>query len=100
MLTVEVAAFAPDNRFVGALSWVVAGVVALLLARWIPIGFVRHPVLEATVSLLAAIAFGAAATALDFGGWAEADWRAALFALLGSFGAIGAARLGRQSSRR
>jgi hypothetical protein len=43
-------------------------------------------------------AFGVLATALDFGGWNEIDWRAALLAAIAAFGAIGVMRLVRMRS--
>lgn len=48
---------------------------------------------ELMVSVVAALALGVAATALDFGGWKEPDWRAGLFVLFGAFAAIGVVRL-------
>ncbi|HYS52258.1 MAG TPA: hypothetical protein VER58_00670 [Thermoanaerobaculia bacterium] len=45
-----------------------------------------------TVAILAALVFGATATALDFGGWRAADWRAAVFVLLGAASLLGGYR--------
>jgi hypothetical protein len=45
------------------------------------------------VSILAGLMLGVAATALDFGGWNEPDWRAGLFVFLGAMAAAGAFRL-------
>jgi hypothetical protein len=39
------------------------------------------------------LALGVTATALDFGGWNEPDWRAGLFVFLGALAAAGAIRL-------
>lgn len=77
----------------GAVSWGVAGVVALGVTRLIRKG--RGPSWggEAAVALAAALLLGVAATAADFGGWREPDWRAALFAFLGALAATGALRL-------
>jgi hypothetical protein len=44
------------------------------------------------VALAAGMLLGAAATALDFGGWRDTDWRAAVFVLLGTAAATGAQR--------
>jgi hypothetical protein len=43
---------------------------------------------------------GGIATALDFGGWNELDWRAGLFVLFGSMAVGGAIRIGRLFTRR
>jgi hypothetical protein len=72
--------------------WLVAGAGAFALAR-----LVRSArpawLLEAVVALVAAAAAGLAATALDFGGWKEPDWRAAAFCFAVAAGAIGGERL-------
>ena len=46
-----------------------------------------------TIAILAASVFGAIATALDFGGWRAADWRAALFVLFGAATVLGTYRM-------
>lgn len=51
------------------------------------------------MALLASFGFGVAATALDFGGWNEADWRAALFAFFGAAAAAAAWRLANLARR-
>ncbi|HEY8130997.1 MAG TPA: hypothetical protein VII12_03830 [Thermoanaerobaculia bacterium] len=48
--------------------------------------------IELALCLAAGAACGVAATALDFGGWRESDWRAILFVLLGTAFVIGAER--------
>ena len=75
--------------------WVIAGAGAFALARLSRAGRSAGWVLEASVSLVAAAAAGLAATALDFGGWQEPDWRAGAFALLASLGSIGLTRAAR-----
>lgn len=45
------------------------------------------------MTVSAAFLLGVAATALDFGGWHEPDWRAALFAFLGALAAAALFRL-------
>ena len=75
----------------GAAMWIAAGVAAALLARVIPLGAGRL-LPEASVAILAAMLLGILATALDFGGWNEADWRAGVFCALGGLAAIGALR--------
>jgi hypothetical protein len=76
----------------GALLWLTAGGLAFALARIIPAGRTRQWKGELLAALLAALLLGAAATALDFGGWKELEWRAGTFALLGALGAAGAVR--------
>ncbi len=77
----------------GIALWVVSSVVAFLLARMAP--WRRRPAWagELSVSIVAGLLLGALATALDFGGWSEPDWRAGLFVLLGALAAAGLFRL-------
>lgn len=77
----------------GIALWVLSGAAAFLLARIIPQG--RRPAWlgELLVSLATGLALGVAATALDFGGWREPDWRAALFVLFGAMTAAAGFRL-------
>ena len=44
------------------------------------------------LAVITSVIFGIAATALDFGGWNEADWRAVTFAFFGAMAVIGAMR--------
>jgi len=76
---------------VGVSVWLVAGGAAWFLARFIPSG--RLPGAEAVVTLIVANLAGVAATALDFGGWNEPDWRAALFVFFWVAAALGLVRL-------
>jgi hypothetical protein len=46
-----------------------------------PAGWLR----ELVGVVIGALILGEIATALDFGGWNELDWRAALFVLFGTF---------------
>jgi hypothetical protein len=48
--------------------------------------------IELLASVVTALICGFAATALDFGGWREPDWRAILFVFLGTATVIGARR--------
>lgn len=77
----------------GVAIWIAAGLLAGALARVVTLGRTRRTVLEIAVASAASFAFGVIATALDFGGWAEADWRAGFFAFLGALAAAGAFRL-------
>jgi hypothetical protein len=80
-----------DNHSVGIALWLGSGVVAFSIARVVPLAR-RSAWGELAATLLAALILGAAATALDFGGWNEPDWRAGLFAFFGSFAMAGAVR--------
>jgi hypothetical protein len=74
----------------------VAGGAAWISARFVPSG--RSPAAEAIAALVVANAAGAAATALDFGGWNEPDWRAALFVFFSVAAALAIVRLIRLSA--
>lgn len=80
----------------GAALWLGCGVLAFLVARIIP--FSRRPLWlpELAVSLAISALLGLVATALDFGGWREPDWRAGAFAGFGALAAIGLVRLARE----
>lgn len=75
----------------GVAFWIGCGALAWAIARIIPPGR-RHWAAELATGIAAALLLGLAATALDFGGWAEADWRAGLFAFLGALAALGCLR--------
>jgi hypothetical protein len=72
--------------------WLGSGFAAWILARIIPLGRGRGRWSELAAALLSALLFGVAATALDFGGWNELEWRAAVFAFLGALAAVGIKR--------
>jgi hypothetical protein len=81
----------------GIALWLISSVAAFLLARMAPwrrrAGRRVAWLGEFSVSLLAGLALGVTATALDFGGWNEPDWRAGLFVFLGALAAAGTFRL-------
>jgi uncharacterized membrane protein SirB2 len=89
MLTAELR----DNRLMGIVLWLIAGATAFAIARIVPFARSARWFGEILVTLSAAILLGLAATALDFGGWREPDWRAGLFTFLGAFAAAGLFRL-------
>lgn len=76
----------------GAAVWVGSALSAFFVARIVPIGRRNGRAGELIAAVAAAVVLGLAATALDFGGWHEPEWRAALFTLFGSLTAIGASR--------
>ena len=77
----------------GIALWVVGGVAAAAIARFIAAGRRTGWLLEAFASIATAIIFGVIATVLDFGGWKEPDWRAGLFAFSGAAAVIALIRL-------
>ena len=76
----------------GLASWLAAAACAFLLARIVP--FNRSPrwTAELIAALLIALLLGGVATALDFGGWNELSWRAALLAFFGALAVVGFGR--------
>jgi hypothetical protein len=77
-----------NSRIVGIATWFASAAAALALARTV-VARARLPLArEALAVSLAAALFGLAATALDFGGWNEPDWRAAVFVFCGAATAI------------
>jgi hypothetical protein len=77
----------------GIALWLSASVAAFFVARMAP--WRRRPSWagEFSVSIAAGLLLGTLATALDFGGWSEPDWRATLFVFLGAPAATGMFRL-------
>src|SRR4051794_26847802 len=81
----------------GIALWLFAGGTACMLCR--VIRKLRQPFIsELLVALFFCPILGGIASAGDFGGWRELDWRAGLFVLLGSFTAVGLFRLIRGDS--
>jgi hypothetical protein len=77
----------------GIALWLACGLVAFLTARLVPFARRANWSGELIAAILASFLFGIAATALDFGGWNELDWRAGVFAFAGACTAAGAVRL-------
>jgi peptidoglycan/LPS O-acetylase OafA/YrhL len=77
----------------GIALWMVCAVAVFLVIRRVPFGRPKSWIAELLTSILSGFLLGALATALDFGGWREADWRAALFVLFGCAAIAGAFRL-------
>jgi uncharacterized membrane protein YeaQ/YmgE (transglycosylase-associated protein family) len=84
---------------VGIALWLACGVVAVVVARIVPA--LRHVQLfaDAAAGIVAALVAGVLATALDFGGWNEPDWRAGLFALMTALASLGGLRVLRRKHR-
>jgi hypothetical protein len=76
----------------GAALWLASALVVFAVARIVPPGRPTNYLNELLLAVAASLVFGVAATALDFGGWRDTDWRAVLFVLLGTAAATGAQR--------
>jgi uncharacterized membrane protein YeaQ/YmgE (transglycosylase-associated protein family) len=76
----------------GIALWLGSALAAWILARIVPIGTRGRLWIELIGALSGAFLAGVVATALDFGGWRELEWRAALLAFLGAVAALGALR--------
>ena len=76
----------------GVASWFVSGIAAFLIARIAPFSRQTHWKTELVTSIVAALAAGVVATALDFGGWQDLDWRSAAFAFCAALAAAGVVR--------
>jgi len=73
--------------------WTGCAAVVFLSARSVPFGRPGRWIWELIAALTSALLLGLVATALDFGGWNEPDWRAGLFVVFGSAAAIGVMRI-------
>jgi hypothetical protein len=83
----------------GIALWMTCATACFVAMRGIRSGRPAGWIGELCTVAISALALGAIATALDFGGWKEPDWRAALFILFGSLAIGGAIRLGRLLTR-
>ncbi len=77
----------------GVALWLLCGTAAFTICRFVEAGRPRPWAGELISALVVAFAAGVAATALDFGGWNEIDWRAGAFVLGCAFAAIALGRL-------
>lgn len=85
-------AICTNNPRVGVTLWILCGAAAFAASRAVRLGRPRGFTLELTVAILVAFLAGLAATALDFGGWNEVDWRAGAFVFLSTLAAAGIRR--------
>jgi hypothetical protein len=76
----------------GAALWLASALSIFFAARIVPSGRSHNYFTELIVAVAAALACGILATAVDFGGWRDPDWRAVVFVLLGASAATGAHR--------
>ena len=72
--------------------WMLCAAAVFFAIRSVPFGRPIGWIGEFTAVVISALIAGAAATALDFGGWKEPDWRAGLFVLFASAAVCGAVR--------
>jgi hypothetical protein len=79
----------------GIALWMACAAAMFFAIRAIRFGRPASWIGELFAVILSALALGATATALDFGGWNEPDWQAALFVLFGSVAIAGAIRFAR-----
>jgi len=88
----------------GIALWIAAGLAAGLATVWIariaPFLRVVQWLSDLALAVVAAVLAGFAATALDFGGWNEADWRAIAFAFAAALAVTGWLRVARLLARR
>lgn len=78
----------------GIASWAVSGIAAFVVARIVPFSRQAHWKTELVTALVVAVAAGLAATALDFGGWNELDWRPIAFSFFAASTLVGIVRAG------
>ena len=76
----------------GIALWLGCATMIFFIARSVPYARPRRWIGELVTSLLGALAMGVTATALDFGGGNEPDWRAGLFVVFGTAAIAGALR--------
>jgi ribose/xylose/arabinose/galactoside ABC-type transport system permease subunit len=84
----------------GMVLWIACGAAVFFVIRNIRFGRPVEWMGELFTLLLGSLVLGGVATALDFGGWNELDWRAAVFVVFGCFAIAGVIRVGRLFTRR
>jgi hypothetical protein len=83
----------------GIALWMVCAAVCFFAMRRIRFARPDGWIGELFTVIIGALLLGGVATALDFGGWNELDWRAGLFVVFGSLAIGGASRVGRLFTR-
>ena len=79
----------------GIALWMLCAAAVFFAIRFVRFGRPRSWIGELFAVVIGALLLGAMATAFDFGGWKEPDWRAGLFVLFGTAAIAGAIRYGR-----
>ena len=77
----------------GIALWLGCATVVFFIARRLAYARPARWTGELVTALIGALAMGVIATALDFGGWNEPDWRAGLFVFCATAAVIGALRI-------
>ena len=81
----------------GIAAWIVAGLIAGLVSRWVRVGGEPGGCFGSVLlGIVGALAGGALATVLGFGGLVGFDWRGLVTALLGALLALLLGRLARR----
>jgi hypothetical protein len=81
------------SKSMGIALWMTCAVAVFVAIRNVRFGRPVGWIVELFTVVISALLLGGLTTALDFGGWKELDWRAALFVLLGCFAMTGVLRL-------
>ena len=84
----------------GIALWLVCGIAAWIVARIVPVLRLTQRLSDLAIALFAGVAAGIAATAFDFGGRNEPDWRAGAFAFACALALIGWVRAWRAMQAR
>jgi hypothetical protein len=77
----------------GLVTWIAVAAVAAMLARLLPLGRPPSWRTDLAAAVVAAVAAGIAATALDFGGWRAADLQPLPFVAAAAFAGIAIGRI-------
>jgi hypothetical protein len=77
----------------GIVLWMICAAAVFFAIRNIRAGRPSGWIGELLTVVIVALVLGGIATALDFGGWNELDWRAGLFVLSGCFALAAVVRL-------
>jgi len=88
------------SKSMGIVLWMACAVAVFFTIRNVRFGRSAGWVAELFATVIGSLILGAIATALDFGGWNELDWRAGLFVFFGSMAIGGVVRVGRLFTRR
>jgi nicotinamide riboside transporter PnuC len=83
------------SKPMGIALWMLCAAAVFFAIRYVRFGRPAGWIAELIATVTGALLLGVIATALDFGGWNEPDWRAGLFVLFGSAAVAGAVRLAR-----
>lgn len=79
----------------GIALWMLCAAAVFLAIRFVRFGRPASWIGELFAVAIGALLLGATATALDFGGWKEPDWRAGLFVFFGTAAVAGVIRIAR-----